>query len=70
MLYYATENIHMHLMQPQVSISSNSSKQSLIAMADQILAQGGYRVDGRPKEEKGTSIRAIPVPIGGKTSRR
>jgi hypothetical protein len=39
-------------------------------LADKILAAAGYKPNGRPKAERSCSLRAISVPVGGKTNPR
>jgi len=42
------------------------SQKELKAEADRILAQAGYKADGRENSAKRESLRAISTPFGGK----
>ena len=49
-------------------IMSAEKQKGLLAQANKILAQAGYRPDGRKKTERiGKSLRAISTPCGGLT---
>ena len=50
----------------QNPIDMAESQQELEAEANRILAQAGYKADGRETSAKRESLRAVSTPFGGK----
>lgn len=46
------------------------TRKELVAEANSLLAQAGYKPDGRPTTAKRGSVRAISTPCGGRSGFR
>ncbi len=52
---------------PQTQQSAGASASELTKMANEFLAQHGFRLDGQPKGAGGGSVKMIFTPTGGST---